>query len=342
MAIILQEALRALFYAPFYVALARDAFAAEGVEIRFTSSPHPDETARRVMDGTVDVCWGGPMRVMETYHSCRAATGLLRRGGDARSVPADRPRAEARLHPGRPESVQARDGERGADAVALPAAGLRRAGIDPAGIMRVTDRTMAENMAALKAGTVDVIQVFEPFPSLLLAEGAAHIWYEAARRGPTSYTSFYARRGTLAIAARRAAAHGAGDRPHREVGREGRRRRDRRRDRGLLRRCAAAILAAACTRYKTLGIWATTPVLPRAGYDRLRDGLVPAASCRPARRSRRRRQHTRRGRDRARAACARVIASGAHPGRVLMTDMQRRPRKTGCVALGKLPHSHSD
>ena len=38
MPLILQEALRGLFYAPFYVALARDAFAAEGVEIRFTSS----------------------------------------------------------------------------------------------------------------------------------------------------------------------------------------------------------------------------------------------------------------------------------------------------------------
>ena len=33
----------------------------------------------------------------------------------------------------------------------------------------------------------------------LLAEGAAHVWYEAARRGPTSYTCFYARRGTLRI-----------------------------------------------------------------------------------------------------------------------------------------------
>ena len=68
MPLILQEALRGLFYAPFYVALSRDAFAGEGVEIRFTSSPHPNETALRVMDGTVDVSWGGPMRVMETYH----------------------------------------------------------------------------------------------------------------------------------------------------------------------------------------------------------------------------------------------------------------------------------
>ena len=68
MTIILQEALRGVFfYAPFYVALARDAFNAEGVEIEFVSSPHPDKTALRVMDGTVDVSWGGPMRVMQTY-----------------------------------------------------------------------------------------------------------------------------------------------------------------------------------------------------------------------------------------------------------------------------------
>ena len=55
--------LRGLFYAPFYVAPARDAFAGEGVEIRFTSSLHPDETALCVMDGTVDVTRGGPIRV---------------------------------------------------------------------------------------------------------------------------------------------------------------------------------------------------------------------------------------------------------------------------------------
>ena len=67
MAIILRESLRALFYAPFYVALARDAFTVEGVETRFTSSPNPNDTALRVMNGTVDVSWGGPMRVMETY-----------------------------------------------------------------------------------------------------------------------------------------------------------------------------------------------------------------------------------------------------------------------------------
>ena len=48
---------------------------------------------------------------------------------------------------------------------------LRLAGIDPGSASSAsTDRTMARNVAALKAGDVDVIQVFEPFPSLLLAD----------------------------------------------------------------------------------------------------------------------------------------------------------------------------
>ena len=44
---------------------------------------------------------------------------------------------------------------------------------------------------------------------------------------------------------------------------------------------APAILEAACTRYKTLGIWSDTPVLPRAAYDRLRDGLVSGGFVSP-------------------------------------------------------------
>src|ERR1700741_63903 len=67
MAIVLQESLRAVFYAPFYVALAQDAFAQAGVEVRFASAPRQGDAAKRLLEGAVDVCWGGPMRVMETY-----------------------------------------------------------------------------------------------------------------------------------------------------------------------------------------------------------------------------------------------------------------------------------
>lgn len=158
---------------------------------------------------------------------------------------------------------------------------LRLAGLDPDSIDRVAGQTMAQNMAALKAGKVDVIQVFEPFPSLLLAEGAAYIWYEAARRGPTSYTTFYARRGTLT--SRRdellrmvRAIHRTEQWTVMASGKE------------IAQAIATyfvdvppAILEAACTRYKALGIWSDTPLLPRSGYDRLRDGLVSGGFVSP-------------------------------------------------------------
>jgi NitT/TauT family transport system substrate-binding protein len=282
MPLILQEALRGLFYAPFYVALARDAFAAEGVEIRFTSSPHPNETALRVMNGTVDVSWGGPMRVMETYHKL-AGCDLVCFGEVVTRDPF--------LLMGRTP----RPGFTLADLASVELAtvsevptpwlclqhDLRLAGIDPARIRRVAGRTMAENVAALKAGTVDVIQVFEPFPSLLLAEKRAHVWYEAARRGPTSYTCFYARRGTLA--ARRdelLRLVRAIDRTQKWVAKAGG---PEIADAiaGYFTDVPPAILVAACTRYKALGIWGRTPILPRAGYDRLRDGLVSGGFVSP-------------------------------------------------------------
>src|SRR5260370_33644185 len=67
MTIILQEALRGLFYAPYYAMLALGAGEREGVDIRFVSSPDPAETPLRVLAGTVDVTWGGPMRVNQMY-----------------------------------------------------------------------------------------------------------------------------------------------------------------------------------------------------------------------------------------------------------------------------------
>ncbi len=282
MAITLQESLRAIFYAPFYVALARDAFAAEGVEIRFVSSPRPQDAALRLMDGTVDVCWGGPMRVMETYQNVPGCDIVC----FAEVVTRD------------PFLLIGRTPRPSFELADLKAVGLatvsevptpwlclqhdlRLAGIDPTTINRLTGRTMAENVAALKAGDVDVIQVFEPFPSLLLADKSAHIWYEAARRGPTSYTTFYARRGLLA--SRRdellrmvRAIHRTEKWVTRASGTE-----IATTISGYFNDLPPAILEAACMRYKALGIWNDTPVLPRAGYDRLRESLVSGGFVSP-------------------------------------------------------------
>src|SRR6185437_4076666 len=198
MAITLQESLRGLFYAPFYVALAHDAYAREGVEVRFVSARRPGDAATNVMGGAADVCWGGPMRVMQTYHQVPGCDLV----SFAEVVTRD-PFLLVGWQP-RPEfSLTDLPGLRVGTVSEVPTPwmclqeDLRRAGIDPARINRVSDRTMGDNCAALAAGELDVVQVFEPFVSTLEASGAGHVWYAAASRGPTSYTTFYARRGVL-------------------------------------------------------------------------------------------------------------------------------------------------
>ena len=67
MAVVIQELLRGLFYAPYYAALALGAYEQEGVEVRFVSAPSPGQAPDGLFDGTVDVAWGGPMRVNQMY-----------------------------------------------------------------------------------------------------------------------------------------------------------------------------------------------------------------------------------------------------------------------------------
>jgi NitT/TauT family transport system substrate-binding protein len=282
MAITLQETLRAVFYAPFYVALARDAFTAEGVEIKFVSSPRPQDAALRLMDGTVDVCWGGPMRVMETYQNvpgCDVVCFAEVVTRDPFLLMGREPRPDFKLADLETTTL--------ATVSEVPTPwlclqhDLRLAGIDPSTLKRVTGRTMAENAAALKKGEIDVIQVFEPFPSLLLADKAAHVWYEAARRGPTSYTTFYARRRLLSerrdevmrmVRAIQRTEKWVKSASGQEIANAIAR---------YFTDVPPAILEAACTRYKALGIWNDTPLLPRQGYDRLRDGLVSGGFVSP-------------------------------------------------------------
>jgi hypothetical protein len=58
MSIVVQESLRAIFYAPYHSSLALDAFAEEGVEVVFKSSTSPAVAVRELLEGRVDVTWG--------------------------------------------------------------------------------------------------------------------------------------------------------------------------------------------------------------------------------------------------------------------------------------------
>jgi NitT/TauT family transport system substrate-binding protein len=275
MPITLQENLRGLLYAPYYAALALGAYRDEGLEIAFVSAPEPAQAPVGLFAGTVDVAWGGPMRVMQMYET-RPDSDLVCFG----EVVTRDPFLLVGREP-RPDFTFADlYGKRVATVSEVPTPwlclqeDLRRAGLDPDALPRIADRTMAENVVALRQGEVDVVQLFEPFAEELIAAGAGHLWHAAADRGPTAYTSFYARRSVLA--ARR-------DEMKKLV-------------RGLYRTqkwlhlqspktladavqsffpaVPPTLLRAAVARYQALGIWGRNPILPRGGYDRLKAGLV--------------------------------------------------------------------
>jgi NitT/TauT family transport system substrate-binding protein len=282
MAVVLQETLRAVFYAPFYAALALGAFAAEGVEVRLTSAPRPSSAADGLLDGSVDVTWGGPLRVIKMLEQrpdsdlvcfCEVVTrdpffvvGRGQRPGFTVADLVNGPRIATVAEVPTPWLCLQED--------------IRRCGADPADVRRITDRTMPETVGMLRRGEIDAVQLFEPFVEELIHDGTGHIWYAAADRGQTSYTTLYARRGILAA------------------------RRDefRRMVRALYRvqtwisetdprKIARAVsvyfpavptarLAAALTRYHRLGIWGGNPRLPRTGYERLHAGMLSAGFVR--------------------------------------------------------------
>jgi NitT/TauT family transport system substrate-binding protein len=275
MTIVLQESLRGLFYAPYYAALTLGAYEQEGVDVRFVSATGFGTAPDGLFSGAVDVAWGGPMRVNQLYDQ-RADCDLVCFGEAVTRDPFMLIGREQR----RDFKIADLMSVRIATVSEVPTPflclqhDLRLAGCDPAALDRIPDRSMSENMAALREGTVDVVQLFQPLAESLIAEGSGHLWYAAATRGPCSYTTFYARRSVLA--AKR-------DELTRLV-------------RGLYRTqkwlhaagpdaVAAAIrpyfpelaedlLRAAISRYQQLGIWGQTPVLPQEGYDRLKAGLV--------------------------------------------------------------------
>ena len=273
MAITLFENLRAVFYAPFYAAHALGAYRGEGVEVEIVTSPTPAHTASSLLDGSADVSWGGPMRVLLTYDErpdCDLVLFAEAVTRDPFFLIARSSRPEFQLS----DLMQARLAT--VSEVPTPwlclQQDLRLAGLDPAAVDRIANRTMAQNAAGLRAGEVDVVQLYQPYAEALVRDGA-QICYAAAARGPTAYTSLYTTRQRFEADPQTMAAL----------------------TRGLYRtlvwletaapeRVAAAIaeyfpalasdlLAACIARYQALGVWNQTPVLSRAGFERLK------ASC---------------------------------------------------------------
>jgi NitT/TauT family transport system substrate-binding protein len=279
----LQEPFRALFYAPFYAALARGAYAAEGVAVRFIDSPGPSLQTDAVLEGRADLAWGGPMRLL-LAHDKDPACPLRLFGavvmGDPFLLVGRAP------NPGFALTHLARLTLGSVSEVPTPwwclQDDIRRAGLDPATVARVTDRGMAENAAAVAAGTLDVAQVFEPIASAMEIAGTGHVWYAQASRGPTSYTAFYGRLDV--IEAKRAACEAMVRGLAATLG-------------WFARAPAADILdtiapffdaldraaaARAIDRYRALGVWTTDPRFPPEALARLEGAMLSAGAIRRA------------------------------------------------------------
>jgi NitT/TauT family transport system substrate-binding protein len=281
--VILQESLRGLLYVPYYAALTLGAYRAEGIAVELAATPAFGAAPLGLFSGAVDVAWGGPMRVNQFYE-IRPDCDLVCFGEAVTRDPFMLVGREPR-----PDFAFADlYGLRTATVSEVPTPwlclqdDLRRAGLDPNALPRIADRTMADNAAALRRCELDVVQLFQPFAEELIAGGAGHLWYAAAARGPTAYTSFYATRRLLANR-------------HDDC---------RKLVRGLYRTqkwlhaspppalaeavrpffptLSTDVLHAAIARYRSLGIWGRDPVLPRAGYDRLAAGLVSGGFVREA------------------------------------------------------------
>lgn len=275
----LQEPFRALFYAPFYAALARGDYAAQGVEVRLLPGAAPSLARDRVLDGTADLGWSGPMRLL-LAHDRDPACPLRLFGavvmGDPFFLVGRQPRPDFRLTDLAPLTLGT------VSEVPTPwwtlQDDIRRAGLDPDTVKRVTDRGMAENAAAVAAGTLDVAQVFEPIASAMEIAGTGHAWYTQASRGPTSYTAFYAR--SDVIAAKRPAFEAMVRGLAVTLGWFA-----KAEPRTILATIAPffddldpAAALRAIARYRDLGVWTTTPRFPPEALARLEAAMLSAGT----------------------------------------------------------------
>ena len=275
MAIRLSENFRALFYAPFYAAHAIGAYQSEGVDVTLLPSSDPARTAAALRAGDIDVMWGGPLRVLLTHAREPASDTVCFCDVIARDpffVIGREPRPDFRFAD--------LSGVRFASVAEVPTPWLclqddiRRAGIDPATLDRRSGPGMAENAAALHAGSIDAVQLFQPNAEELIASGAGHVWYAAAERGLTAYTVLVTRRPLLdkrrdeLLAMTRAMTRTLrwmADTPGRDVARA---------LAEYFPSVANHIFAAAIDRYRGLGLFAADPVLKRDGFDRLQAAML--------------------------------------------------------------------
>jgi NitT/TauT family transport system substrate-binding protein len=275
------ENFRAIFYAPYYAIGALGFYASEGLDVELVSSETPGDAIAHLINGTIDLTWGGPMRVM-TAHDRDDQSPLVCFGEVVSRDPfflignSDEFKLGdlARLRFGTVSEVPT-------PWMCLQQ-DLRDAGIDPATITRVHDQTMQDNYAALRGKKLDVMQAFEPFASKAEMDRAGTILYAASSRGPTVYTSFIASRSKVAahrdafFAVTRALARmqgwlitHSGTELAEVVA-------------SFFPDVPQELLARSLQRYLDAGLWARDTAMSKAGFERLGLSFLSGGSLRRA------------------------------------------------------------
>src|SRR6185369_3359154 len=236
----------AIFYAPYYAIQTLGFYKSEGVDVALVTSDTPGDAVAHLINGTIDLAWAGPMRVMMA-HERDLASSLVSFGevvsrdpffliGNCDSFELSK-LAELRF----------------ASVAEVPTPwmclqhDLRETGINPDAIKRVSDRTMADNYAALRKGELDVMQAFEPFVSMAEMDRAGKLLYAAITRALAKMEQWLYDNSAEELA--KAVAPSFGHVPD-------------------------DILVASLRRYRDADLWARNPAMSKQGFSRLNSSFV--------------------------------------------------------------------
>jgi NitT/TauT family transport system substrate-binding protein len=194
MTLTLAENFRAIFYTPFYLLKTLGLAEQAELELKWLPPNSPGGAIDAVKNGSVDLTWGGPMRVMKDHDTTPSNGQSLLCFGEV--VARDPFFLLGKKSLGRFELAQLRQ-LRLAQVSEVPTpwlclqADLRDLGLSVSEIETklVRGLSMPEQIQALKAGNLDVAQLFEPLASELLTDPAYQVLYAAHTRGPTVYTT---------------------------------------------------------------------------------------------------------------------------------------------------------
>ena len=293
MTLTLAENFRAIFYTPFYLLKTLGLAEQAGLALKWLPPGSPGGAIDAIKHGAVDLTWGGPMRVMKDHDTTPSNGQSLLCFGEV--VTRDPFFLLGKKSLGRFELAQLRH-LRLAQVSEVPTpwlclqADLRDLGLNVPEIEAklVRGLSMPEQIQALKAGTLDVAQLFEPLASELLTDSAYQVLYAAHTRGPTVYTTLICSREGWAKN------HAAFTLLHDVL----------RTLQTWMHAQTPAIIAShvqpffpelgaqhlerAIARYLENGVWATSPEISKTGFDRLSYSLysgkfirtqIDCASC---------------------------------------------------------------